>query len=152
MSESKTINPKILGRVYPATEAYTVGRESIREFAQAVKATNQLHFDLAAAHQAGYPDLLAPPTYAILLAQKADAALIQDPSAGIDFSRVVHADQRFSLHRPIFAGDVLTTEVQVDKLRMIGQGAMLTTREEIRDQEGNPVVTCLSSLLIRGED
>mgnify|MGYP000514944853 CR=1 FL=1 len=55
--------------------------------------------------------MIAPPTFAIILAQAADAALINDDSAGIDFSRVVHADQRFTHHRPIVAGDELRTEV-----------------------------------------
>ena len=44
--------------------------------------------------------MIAPPTFAIILAQAADAALINDESAGIDFSRVVHADQRFTSPPP----------------------------------------------------
>ena len=48
---------------------------------------------------------MAPPTFAIIVAQRADAQLIEDPESGIDFSRVVHADQRFIHHRPIVAGD-----------------------------------------------
>ena len=88
--------------------------------------------------------MIAPPTFAIILAQAADAALINDDSAGIDFSRVVHADQRFTHHRPIVAGDELRTEVHVDSVRVMGAGAMLTTREEIVDAQGEPVTTCTS--------
>lgn len=146
------INQEIVGRVYPATEPYSVGREKIREFAAAVKATSPLHFDVQAAQSVGYSDLIAPPTFAIILAQKADAALISDPEAGIDFSRVVHADQRFTHHRPIVAGDELLTEVHVDSVRVMGAGAMLTTREEITTIEGEKVATCISSLLVRAED
>ena len=146
------INQEIVGRTYPATEPYSVGREKIREFATAVKATSPLHFDVQAAQRAGYSDLIAPPTFAIILAQKADAALIGDPEAGIDFSRVVHADQRFTHHRPIVAGDELLTEVHVDSVRVMGAGAMLTTREEITTVEGEKVATCISSLLVRAED
>lgn len=146
------INQEIVGRTYPAAEPYLVGREKIREFATAVKATSPLHFDVQAAQRAGYSDLIAPPTFAIILAQKADAALIGDPEAGIDFSRVVHADQRFTHHRPIVAGDELLTEVHVDSVRVMGAGAMLTTREEITTVEGEKVATCISSLLVRAED
>lgn len=146
------INQEIVGRTYPAAEPYSVGREKIREFATAVKATSPLHFDVQAAQRAGYSDLIAPPTFAIILAQKADAALIGDPEAGIDFSRVVHADQRFTHHRPIVAGDELLTEVHVDSVRVMGAGAMLTTREEITTVEGEKVATCISSLLVRAED
>lgn len=146
------INQDIVGRVYPATEPYLVGREKIREFAAAVKASNPLHFEVEAAREAGYSDVVAPPTFAIILAQKADAALIGDPEAGIDFSRVVHADQRFTHHRPIVAGDELLTEVHVDSVRVMGAGAMLTTREEITTVDGQKVATCISSLLVRAED
>lgn len=146
------INQEIVGRIYPATEPYSVGREKIREFAAAVKATSPLHFDVQAAQNAGYSDLIAPPTFAIILAQKADTALITDPEAGIDFSRVVHADQRFTHHRPIMAGDELLTEVHVDSVRVMGAGAMLTTREEITTVAGEKVATCVSSLLVRAED
>lgn len=149
MAETKEINPDIVGRIYPADEMYSVGREKIREFARAVKATSPIHFEVDAAQAAGYVDLVAPPTFAIILAQKADAALIQDESAGIDFSRIVHADQRFTHHRPIIAGDELVTEVHVDNVRVMGAGAMLTTREEITTVTGEKVATCISSLLVR---
>ena len=64
----------------------------------------------------------------------------------------MHADQRFTHHRPIVAGDELHTEVHVDSLRVMGAGAMLTTREEITDAAGEPVATCISSLLVRAEE
>lgn len=146
------INQDLVGRVYPPTEPYLVGREKIREFASAVKATSHLHFNLEAAQGAGYDDLLAPPTFAVILAQKADAALITDPGAGIDFSRLVHADQRFVHHRPIVAGDELVTQLHVDGLKVMGAGAMLTTREEITTVTGEKVATCYSSLLVRAEE
>ena len=65
---------------------------------------------------------------------------------------MVHADQRFTNHRPIVAGDELTTEVHVDNVRTMGPGAMLITREEITTVGGEAVATCVSSLLVRGED
>ena len=152
MSETKTINPEIVGKVFTSEETFQVGREHIREFARAVKAEHPLHFEVDAARSAGYNDVVAPPTFAIILAQKADAALIEDPTSGIDFSRVVHADQRFTHRRPIVAGDELKTSVHVDTLRTMGAGAMLTTREEITTLEGEAVATCVSSLLVRGEE
>lgn len=99
-----SINPDIVGRVYPAEGTYAVGREKIREFARAVHAENPLHHDVEAARAAGYADLIAPPTFAIILSQAADAALIGDKSAGIDFSRVVHADQRLRITVPLWRG------------------------------------------------
>ncbi|WP_342023878.1 MaoC family dehydratase N-terminal domain-containing protein [Arthrobacter citreus] len=146
-----SINPELQGRSYPASAPYQVGREKIREFAHAVKATNDAHFDVAAAERLGYADLVAPPTFAVIVAQRADAQLIGDPDAGIDFTRVVHADQRFTHHRPIMAGDELIAELTVDSVRAMGDGALLTTRSEISTTEGEKVATAVSSILVRGE-
>ena len=147
-----SINPELAGRIYPAQDPYLVGREKIREFAAAVKATHRAHYDLDAAAKLGHKDLLAPPTFAIIVAQQADAQLIADPASGIDFSRVVHADQRFTHHRPIVAGDELLAELHVDTVRAMGGGAMITTRSEITTAAGDKVATTVSSLLVRGED
>ncbi|GAA1343034.1 FAS1-like dehydratase domain-containing protein [Arthrobacter roseus] len=146
-----TINPDLQGRSYPSTEPYMVGREKIREFARAVKATHKAHYDVDAATDAGYRDLLAPPTFAIIVAQRADAQLVGDSEAGIDFSRVVHTSQRFTHHRPIIAGDELVAELHVDQVRAMGGGAMITTRAEISTVEGEKTATTTSSILVRGE-
>ncbi len=147
-----TINPDLQGRSYPAGETYSVGREAIRDFARAVKATHPAHYDIEAAVALGHADLVAPPTFAIIVAQRADAQLIGDPEAGIDFTRVVHADQRFVHHRPIIAGDQLVAELHVDQVRSMGGGAMITTRAEITTIDGERTATTTSSLLVRGED
>ncbi|KAA0977824.1 MaoC family dehydratase [Paeniglutamicibacter gangotriensis] len=147
-----SINPELAGRSYPAQEPYVVGREKIREFATAVKATHRAHYDLDAAAALGHADLLAPPTFAIIVAQRADALLVNDPQSGIDFSRVVHADQRFTHHRPIVAGDELVAELYVDTVRAMGGGAMISTRAEITTTAGEAVATTVSSILVRGEE
>ncbi|WP_125613408.1 FAS1-like dehydratase domain-containing protein [Specibacter cremeus] len=146
-----TINPELQGRSYPAGDVYSVGRESVRDFARAVKATHPAHFDVAAARALGHADLVAPPTYAIIVAQRADARLIEDPGSGIDFSRVVHAEQKFTHHRAITAGDELVAELHVDAVRAMGTGAMITTRAEIATVDGTPVATTTSAILVRGE-
>ncbi|MBD7995106.1 MaoC family dehydratase N-terminal domain-containing protein [Arthrobacter sp. Sa2CUA1] len=146
-----SINPDLQGRSYPAGEPYQVGREKIREFARAVKAVHPAHFETDAAQKLGYADLIAPPTFAIIVAQQADAQLINDPGAGIDFSRVVHADQRFTHLRPIVAGDELVAELHVDSVRAMGDGALISTRAEISTVEGEKVATTVSSILVRGE-
>ena len=132
------INPELVGRVFPAGESYQVGREKIREFAHATKATSPAHFDVQAAQELGYSDVVAPPTFAIIIAQRADAQLIADP--------------RFTHHRPIVAGDELVAELHVDQVREMGAGAMITTRAEIATVAGDKVATTISSLLVRAED
>ncbi|MFD6179469.1 MULTISPECIES: FAS1-like dehydratase domain-containing protein [unclassified Isoptericola] len=151
-------NPDFAGREYPATAPYSVGREKLREFASAVGALDPAHHDIVAARGLGYPDLVAPPTFAVVVAQRAESQYVQDPDADIDFSRVVHADEKFVHRRPIVAGDELVTVLHVDSVTERAGIAMVTTRCEIFATSGadaaarEHVATVTSSLVIRGED
>ena len=140
------------GREYPATSPYSVGREKLREFAAAVGAQHPAHFDLEAARGSGYPDLVAPATFAVVVAQAAEAQYVQDPAARIDFSRVVHADERFTHHRPIVAGDELTGVMTVTSVKQLGGNSMVTSSTEISDASGAHVVTAISTLVVRAEE
>jgi acyl dehydratase len=144
------VNASFTGRTYPRTAPYSVGREKIREFAEAVGADDAVHTDQMRARSRGYRDVIAPPTFAVLIAQKCDEQLIIDPEAGIDFSRVVHGEQRFVHHRPITAGDEIVGVLTVDSVRQMGGAAVVTTRSELSTAEGEPVCTATSTLVIRG--
>ena len=145
------VNTAFAGRSYAPTAPYQVGREHVRAFATAVLAAHPAHHDVAVARALGHPDVVAPPTYAVVIAQAAEAQLVQDPQAGIDFSRVVHADEKFVHHRPIHAGDELVTTLHVDAITERAGLAMVTTRCEIADADGAPVATVVSTLAVRGE-
>ena len=147
-----SVNPDVQGRSYPPSPPYQVSREKIREFAAAVQATHPAHTDLAAAQALGHPDLVAPPTFAVVIAQGAEAVVVKDPEASIDFSRVVHADERFTHHRPIVAGDELAATVTVESVKSLGGHSMITTRADIATTAGEPVSTVRSTLLVRGEE
>lgn len=144
------MNPDIQGRVFASTEPYLVGREKIREFARAVFATNPLNYDVDAAHAAGHLDVVAPPTFPIVMQERTLAQLLAEPDAGIDFSRVVHGDQRFSYTRPIVAGDELTATLTVASVKSLGGHSMITAVSEIVDATGAHVVTATSTLVVRG--
>jgi acyl dehydratase len=145
------VNASFVGREYPPGEVYEVGREKIREFAEAVGELHPAHLDPQAARDLGYPDVIAPPTFAVIVAQRSSRRLVLDPDAGIDYSRVVHGEQRFVHHRPIAAGDRLVAALHVDGVRVAGGHAMVTTRSEIATDAGEPVCTATSMLVIRGE-
>ena len=85
----------------------------MREFARAVFSSDPLNFDPTVASAAGYADVVAPPTFAVVVQESTLKQLLAEPDAGIDFSRVVHGDQRFSYSRPIVAGDELTATLSV---------------------------------------
>ena len=144
------VNAGFTGRSYPPTPPYFVGREKIREFAQAVGALDVVHVDREQARARGYRDVIAPPTFAVLIAQKCDRQFIADPEAGIDFSRLVHGEQRFVHHRPITAGDEIVGVLTVDSVKEVGGNAMVITRSELSTTGGEPVCTATSTVVIRG--
>ena len=147
-----SVNPELLDTVFEPTEPYPVGREKVREFASAVFATALLHHDVDAAVAAGYPDVVAPPTFPIVLQEKTLQQLLSHPGAGIDFSRVVHGDQKFEYERPLVAGDEVIARLRVTKIQSLGGHTMVTSESTIATTHGEPVVVATSTLVIRGEE
>ena len=146
------VNEQFAGRTYPPTSPYQVGRAKIAEFAGAVGAVDEVHTDVEVARARGYADVIAPPTFAVLIAQQADRQLMEDPEAGVDFSRVVHGEQKFVHHHPLTAGDEVVATMTVDTVRLVGGHAMVTTRSELATVGGEARCTATSTLVIRGED
>jgi len=146
------VNPELQGRVFAPTEPYLVGREKVREFARAVFATNPINLDLDAARAAGHADIVAPPTFAVVVQERTLAQLLAEPDAGIDFTRVVHGDQRFTSSRPIVAGDELTATLTVSSVKTLGAHSMVTAESVVTDAAGEHVVTAISTLVVRGDD
>ena len=144
------VDQSFAGRVYPPTAPYEVGREKIREFADAINDPNPVYRDAAAARALGHPDVIAPPTFAIILTLKAGHQVITDPDLGIDYSRVVHGEQRFEHVRPIRAGDVLQVVVTVQDIRAAAGNDIVTTRADVATVDGEPVVTATSTIVARG--
>ena len=144
-----TVNPELQGRVFPPVSPYLVGREKVREFARAVNSVSDIHFDVEAARAAGYPDVVAPPTFPVVVQEATLAQLLAEPDAGIDFSRVVHGDQRFMFTRPVVAGDELTATLTVTSIKTLGGNAMVTAESVMVDASGAHVVTALSTLVVR---
>lgn len=131
------VNPELVGRVFPPVAPYLVGREKVREFARAVLATS---------------DTVVPPTFPVVIQEATLAQLLAEPDAGIDFSRVVHGEQRFTYTRPIVIGDELTATLAVTSVKTLGGNAMVTAESAIVDASGEHVVTAISTLVVRGDE
>jgi acyl dehydratase len=144
------INHEYLGRKYPASEPYKVSRVKIAEFADAIGDPSALYRDRSAARAAGYPDVIAPPTFPVVLSMSAAGRAVMDPGLGLNYAMVVHGEQRFEYSRPITAGDVLTAEVTISDIRAAGRNVLLTTTTQIRTVGGEHVCTAHSTLAERG--
>jgi acyl dehydratase len=145
------VNPAIEGKIYPRTASYLVGREKIREFAKAVFSNDPANLDLEAAKKLGYQDLIAPPTFAVVIQERSLTQVISDKEAALDFSRVVHGDQRFIHVRPINAGDELTSELKVASVKKLAGNYMVSFETQIFDAKQELVCTAISTLVVRGE-
>ncbi|WP_439593564.1 FAS1-like dehydratase domain-containing protein [Microbacterium sp.] len=145
------VNPELVGRTFPPTASYLVGREKVREFARAVFADDPQHFDPAAAQALGYADVVAPPTFAMVIQDLTLQQLLAEPDSGIELSRVLHGEQRFAYTRPIVAGDELTARLTVSAIRALGGNAMVTSDAVITDAAGDHVVTATSVLVVGGD-
>jgi acyl dehydratase len=144
------VDTSLIGRVYPPTEPYEVGREKIREFADAINDPNPVYRSVEAARALGHPDVIAPPTFAIVQTLRAGHLVIMDPALGIDYSRVVHGEQRFVHARPVRAGDVLQVVVTIEEVRVAAGNDILTTRADVSTVEGEAVLTAYSTIVARG--
>jgi acyl dehydratase len=144
------LDTSFIGRRYPPTPPYEVGREKIREFAEAIGDPNPVYRSAAAAQELGHPDVIAPPTFAIILTMRAGHQVVMDPELGVDYSRVVHGEQRFVHVRPIRAGDLLQVVLTVADIRAAAGNDLVSTRSEVSTVDGEPVTTAYSTLVVRG--
>ena len=146
------LDQSFLGRSYPPTAPYRVSREKIREFADAIGADDVAYRDVAEAKALGYRDVVAPPTFPIVITSAAGQVIIDDPALGVDYSRVVHGDQRFAFARPIYAGDELTCVYTVEEIMSRDGHDFLTIRADVLDSSGAPVLSAWSRLVVRGSE
>jgi acyl dehydratase len=140
----------LVGRSYPPSAVYEVGRAKIAEFARAIGADDPVHRDREAARAAGHPDVIAPPTFAIVLTLEAANVVLDDPDVSLDYSRVVHGEQKFAHHRPIRAGDRLVATTTIDTVRSVAGNDLLTTRVDVATEDGEAVCSATSMLVARG--
>jgi len=146
------LDPSFVGRSWPPSAPYVVGREKIREFATAIGATDAEYHDPEAARALGYADVVAPPTFPIVVTMAANGQIMRDPELGMDYTRVVHGDQKFSYVRPVVAGDTLVCVSTVEDITQRGGHDFITTRADVTTESGEPLLTAWMKLVQRGEE
>lgn len=130
------VDASLAGRTFPPQPSYDVTAQRVADFA---RATGTPWAD-------GDP---APSTFPIVVAFGAMQGLMADPEVGIELSHVVHGDQKFTHHRPVQVGDVLTAQLRVDSLRQIAGADIIGTTSDITDAEGQLVCEARATLVHR---
>ena len=144
------LDRELVGRSYPPSAVYEVGRAKIAEFADAIGDDSSLYRDPEAARAAGHADVIAPPTFAIAVTLEAAMVVLDDPDVALDYSRVVHGEQKFTHHRPIRAGDRLVATTTIEAARTVAGNDLLTARVDVATEDGEPVCASTSMLVARG--
>ncbi|TNY38850.1 MaoC family dehydratase N-terminal domain-containing protein [Thermomonospora catenispora] len=142
------LNRDFIGRTFPPTAPYEVSRVKIREFADAIGDPNPIYRDREAAKAAGYPDVIAPPTFPIVISLGGEA--LADPELGLNFAMVVHGEQRFEYTRPVRAGDELVCRTTITEIKTIGNNEKIELRTEVTTVDGEPVCTAYNTIVERG--
>ena len=128
---------------------YEVGREKIREYANAVGETDPVHHDREAARAAGFRDVVAPPMFAVVYSAGAVAPGILDPEVGIDLMRMLHGSQEFVWGEPVCAGDRIETTAELKDLYEKDGKEFYVFESVSRNQEGQEVVRATWTNIVR---
>jgi acyl dehydratase len=143
------INRDFIGRSTSESEPFEVTRNDIRRFASAIGDDNPIYHDPEAAKAAGHRDLVAPPTFLITLGTAGGMSLLAEPELGLNYALVVHGEQKFELHRPIYAGDVLESEARIADIRDAGRNEIMQIVTDVTCA-GERVATTTNSIVSRG--
>jgi len=138
-----------VGKTFPPV-TYAVGREKVREYAHATFETDPLYLDVDAARAAGFPDVVAPPMFAVVYAAPAVAPAILDPEVGIDFARMVHGGQELRWGPLVVAGDEITTTVEVKSIEDRGGMGFFVFESVSRNDRGDDVCVGTWTNIVRG--
>lgn len=137
-----------IGKTYAPTD-YAVAREKIREFAHAVGETDRLHLDPAAAREAGFADVVAPPMFAVVYSAPAVAPAILDPEVGLDFAHMVHGGQEFRWGPLVVGGDEISTTTSVKDISARGEMGFYVFETRSVNQRGATVCTGTWTNIVR---
>jgi len=144
------INPDFAGRTFLPGEPYEVSREKLREFANAIGDPNPVYRSRSAAQDAGFPDVIAPPTFAIVISMASSSKVLADPALNVNYAMVVHGEQKFEYVRPLRAGDVVTAQSTITSIREVGSLSMMTTTTQISSVDGELICTAHGTIVERG--
>ncbi len=128
---------------------HEVEKGAIRRFAEAIGDPNPAYVDEEAARAAGHHDLLAPPTFPVVLANNERFR----HSLDLGTRALLHSDQQFEYGRPIVAGDHITVVTRVadvqERAGASGPMDILVLEDEGRDPGGALVFRARATLVLR---
>ena len=127
------LNPDSVGRTFPGSDAITVSQSEIDSFCAVFGESNTN---------------VASPTFAIRITLDQSQAILSNPEIGLDWTRVVHGDQRFQIFSPIKAGDTFNCSSTIENYKVAAGNEIVTVRSDLHKGEALAVSTW-STLVVR---
>jgi acyl dehydratase len=123
----------------------------LRFFAKATGQADPVYTDVAAARDAGHPDLPVPPTFLFCLEMDSPNPAAIRELLGLDYRRLLHGEQQFSYHAMAYAGDVLSFEQRIEDIYDKKGGALefVVRRTRVSNQRGELVAELRSATVVR---
>jgi acyl dehydratase len=144
------LNPDLIGKAYGEIE-FTVDRDRVNQFADAIGEQDPIHRDAEAAKAAGYAEQVAPPTFITVIQNMTSGQVVLDQELGLDYSRVVHGEQSYRYERPLVVGDSIRATPRLAAIQTKKSNEFLTIESKVHDaKSGELVLTARSTLISRG--
>jgi acyl dehydratase len=146
-----SLSDKLVGMHYRHPDHYEVGREKVREYAEAVKNDDPAFFEEKAAAELGYDGLLAPLTFISVFGYQAQSAFFASADVYVTDMNVVQVDQVLKFVKPIKVGDRLYCDVYVDSVRQSFGADIVVTKNIITNEDGELVQETYTTLVGRAD-
>ncbi|HEX9236664.1 MAG TPA: MaoC family dehydratase N-terminal domain-containing protein [Actinomycetota bacterium] len=143
------LNYDLKGKEYNEV-SFTVDRDHVIRFCEAIGEDNPVFRDPAAAKAAGYDEQIAPPTFITALQIQTSGQVVMDQELGLNYSMVVHGEQEYEYTRPLKVGETLRAMPRIADVYSRGPNEFLITEADVRDESGNIVCVARSTILSRG--
>jgi hypothetical protein len=127
------INPDSVGRTFEGADSLTVSQSEIDALCAVISENDTT---------------VAPPTFSIRISLSQYESILTQPEIGVDWTRLVHGDQKFEIYRPIVAGDVFKCSATIETLRVAAGNEIISVRSDLHSGS-ELVVSSWSTLVVR---
>jgi acyl dehydratase len=123
----------------------------LRFFAKAIGETNPIYFDEAAARAAGHRAIPAPPTFLFCAQMDNPAPYALYDEMGVRIEQVLHGEQSFTYHRPVYAGDRVTFQMTVRDVyeKKAGELGFIVRDTQVTNEAGDIVAVLSGTTVVR---
>ena len=127
------LNPDSVGSTFAGTDSVTLSQSEIDAFCAVIGESNTT---------------IAPPTFTIRITLTQFEEILTRPEIGLDWSRLVHGDQKFEIFSPVKAGDNLTCAATIESYRVAAGNDIVSVRSDLH-RDGKLVISAWSTLVVR---